>query len=492
VVVVAPEKYHVAEMAKAEEDERVARYARAWAAYDGEAPQSLEIGDDGIDDNVRLDKAATIVNKGVSFLAGKGGVTFQLEAPDAAAEDDGEDDLDEEARKAAGEAAEELAQKLLAKVEARFDAAWPPEKRILDFQKLATNGAICGHFWFRLHDEGGGRLRVSILDPANCTAVWNEDDVDILERYVIEWVTVDQDKESLDYGLGVLRRKVFEPDDPRNPKTWKILDEERDENTGTWTLLDETPWPHAYAPVIDGQNLPEPNSYYGRSDLEPAILDLLEQLESVASDMRHMVRHLGHPIPVVIGEEASKLQTIDVAVGKLLAIPNKDAKFTQLEIAELTSSLELYRELKTEFMEATRIPKVALGETENAGPVAAVALEVEYEPLIEKTETKRLTYGPALVKAGNCVLDLLGFPGWTVSLGWPKLLPSDTAGEALADESEQRMGIVSKQTLAEKRGYDWSVESQRLEEEKPNFDAGEPELPGPGGLILPGGEGGEE
>jgi hypothetical protein len=483
VVVVAPEKYHVAEMAKAEEDERLERYRRAWAAYDGEAPQSLEVGEDGIDDNVRLDKAATIVNKGVSFLAGKGGVTFQLEAPDT--------DAGEGAPELSDDEAERVEAAKLAEVLAAFDAAWSPEKRILDFQKLATNGAICGHFWLRLHDEGNGRIRVSILDPANCTAVWNEDDVDILERYVIEWVTVDQDEESLDYGLGVLRRKVFEPDDSRNPKTWTILDEERDEGSGTWTLLDETPWPHGYAPVIDGQNLPEPNSYYGRSDLEPAILDLLEQLESVASDMRHMVRHLGHPIPVVIGEEASKLQTIDVAVGKLLAIPNKDAKFTQLEIAELTSSLELYRELKTEFMEATRIPKVALGETENAGPVAAVALEVEYEPLIEKTETKRLTYGPALVKAGNCHLDLLGFPGWTVSLGWPKLLPTDTAAEALADESEQRMGIVSKQTLAEKRGYDWSVEAQRLEEERPNFDAGEPGLPGGRGLILPE-DGGEE
>lgn len=478
MVVVAPQQYHVAELAQAEEAERLERYARAWAAYDGEAPRPLDVEDD-YDDNVRLDKAASIVDKGVSFLAGKGGVTFQLEAPDA----EGDEELDE----AAQEAAEDDAAALLAVVEAAFDAVWSPERRVLDFQKLATNGGVCGHAWLRLYDDGPGRIRVSILDPANCTAVWNEDDVDILERYLVEWTTVDQIRESLTYGLGVLRRKRFEPDEPRNPTSWMIYDEEHDDETSEWTITDETPWPHWYAPVLDCQNLPAPNTYYGRSDLEPAVLDLLEQLESVASDMRRMVRLLGHPIPVVIGETASNLQHIDVAVGALLAIPNKEAKLTQLQIAELTSSLELYRELKTEFMEATRIPKVALGETENAGPVAAVALEVEYEPLIEKTETKRLTYGPLLTKAANCILDLLGFTGWTVSLGWPKLLPTDTAAEALADESEQRMGIVSKQTLAEKRGYDWSVESQRLAEEKESFDAGLPGLPGgPGGLILPG------
>jgi hypothetical protein len=468
-------------MAAAEEAERIERYRRAWAAYDGEAPKPLEIGDDGYDDNVRIDKAAVIVDKGVSFLAGKGGVTFQLEAPDA--------EVDDELSDAAKEAAEEDAEARLAKAEAALDAVWSPERRILDFQKLATNGGVCGHFWLRLYDEGEGRVRVSILDPANCTAVWNENDVDILDRYLVEWTTVDQVKESLTYGLGVLRRKRFEPDDARNPTAWMIFDEEHDDETSTWTVIDETPWPHAYAPVIDGQNLPAPNTYYGRSDLEPAVLDLLEQLESVASDMRRMVRLMGHPIPVFLGTSIEKIGAIDVAIGKMLAVPDEKAQLTQLQIAELTSSLELYRELKTEFMEATRIPKVALGETENAGPVAAVALEVEYEPLIEKTETKRLTYGPKLVQAGNNILDLIGFPGWTVSLGWPKMLPTDTAGEALADEAEQRMGIVSKQTLAAKRGYDWDVESQRLEEERPNFDAGEPELPGPGGggLFLPGG-----
>lgn len=477
MAVVAPERYHVAEMAETEEAERLERYRRAWAAYDGEAPRPLVVEGDEPDDNVRLDKAAVIVDKGVSFLAGKGGVTFQLEAPDAE-----EDKVDPAAKEDA-----EAAKARLAEVEAKLDGVWPAERRILDFQKLATNGGVCGHFWLRLYEEAEDRVRVSILDPANCMAVWNEDDVDILERYLVQWTTVDQDEESLTYGLGVVRRKRFEPDDARNPTSWTIYDEEHDDETSEWTVIDKTAWSHAYPPVIDGQNLPAPNTYYGRSDLEPAILDLLEQLESVASDMRRMVRLLGHPIPVVIGEQASNLQDIDVAVGALLAIPNKDAELTQLQIAELTSSLELYRELKTEFMEATRIPKVALGETENAGPVAAVALEVEYEPLIEKTETKRLTYGPALVKAGNCILDLLGLAGWTVSLGWPKLLPTDTAAEALADESEQRMGIVSKQTLAEKRGYDWSLESQRLEEEKPNFDAGEPEPPR-ADLVLPGGE----
>jgi hypothetical protein len=481
---VAPERFHMADIVEQAEKDRLAAYARAWAAYDGDAPKPLEVDD--YDDNVRLDYAAVIVDKGVSFGAGKGGVTFQLEAPtepEPAPEPEPEADPDDEVETAV-ERAEAKAEERMAKAQAALDKAWSPEQRIIDHQKLMINGGICGHAWLRLYEDG----RVQILDPANCTAEWDPDDVGIVTRYLIEWTTIDDDADSLTYELGVARRKRIEPNDPKKPTSWTIFDEEHDTEQSEWTVLDQTAWQHAYAPVIDCQNLPAPNTYYGRSDLEPAILDLLEALESVASDMRHMVRLAGHPIPVVIGMEPSQISSLTVAIGEILALPDKEAQLTQLQIAEITSSLLLYQELKTALLEATRIPKVSLGETQNAGPVSGVALEVEYEPLIEKTETKRLLYGPLLTKTAERILDLAGFGGWTVSLGWPELLPSDPASEALGDESELRMGIVSKQTIAESRGYDWSVEQQRIAEEKPSFDAGEPDLSS--GLFLPGG--GEE
>jgi hypothetical protein len=485
---VAPERFHMADIADQAEKDRLARYARAWAAYDGEAPKPLEVEDEW-DDNVRLDYAAVIVDKGVSFGAGKGGVTFQLEAPTEVEpgpepEPDPVDPGDEV--ETAVQKAEAIAEERLAKAQAALDKAWPEEQRIIDHQKLMTNGGVCGHAWLRLYEDG----RISVLDPANCTAEWNADEVDIVERYLIEWTTIDDDEASLTFGLGVLRRKRVEPDNPQKPTRWTIFDEEHDSEQSVWTLLDETPWLHAYSPVIDCQNLPAPNTYYGRSDLEPAILDLLEQLESVASDMRRMVRLMGHPIPVFFGTEPNQIAALDVAIGKAVAIPSEKGSLAQLQVAELTSSMELYQELKTALLEATRIPKVSLGETQNAGPISGVALKVEYEPLIEKTETKRLTYGPQLTTAAECILDLAGFGGWTVSLGWPELIPSEPAAEALSDEGELRMGIVSKQTIAEKRGYDWSVESQRLAEEKPSFDAGE--VDPSTGLFLPGGAGGGE
>lgn len=448
---------HIADLVEQDEASRLEHYSRAWKAYDGEGPTYLEVEANEPDDNIRIDYPALIVDKGVSFLMGKdGGVTLQPKAPDGLiepAEGGGEDEGEQEQpsaqdREAAAREAEERAA-------ARLDAAWPPHKRHLDLHNLATNGGVCGHMWARIYKDG----RVSILDPANCRAQWLEDDVDILKAYFVEWTTTDEE------GLGIVRRWRIEPDNPRKPASWTIYLEENDDDHGAWIVIEETAWPYDFAPIIEGQNLPSPNTFHGTADLKPAVLDMIEQLESIASDMRRIVRHHGHPIPAVIGEELSKLSTIDVAVGRILAIPNEKAKLDQLDIAELTSSLELFRELKTALLEATRIPKVALGETTNAGPTAGVALKVEYEPLVEKTGTKHLTYGFVISEISRRLLALAGMNGWTVVIGWPDSMPSDPKADAEADESEIRMGIVSKRTISEKRGYDWEQEQQRIAEE---------------------------
>jgi Phage portal protein, SPP1 Gp6-like len=448
-VVMTASQMHIADIVAADEAERHSAYQRAWEAYDGEGPTYLEVEDD-VDDNIRFDYPALIVDKGVSFLVGKeGGVALQVKAEPQVAEDDEVDPEDEAAAEQTAEEASDEAAAILGE-------AWPEHQRQLDFHNLTTNGGVCGHAWARLYENG----RVAVLDPANCSAEWNEDDVSIVERYIVQWNTVDPED-----GLGVVRRWRIEPDNAQAPSSWTTFLEEHDDDTSSWRLLDETLWPYDFAPIIDTQNLPSPNTFYGRPDLSKAILDMVEQLESLASDMRRIARLHGHPIPVVIGEDSSRIANIEVAIGSLLAIPNEKAKLGQLVVAELTSLLELFKELKTSLFEAARIPKVALGETGNAGPTTGVALKVEYEPLVEKTETKHLTYGYLFIEIARRILALRKRENLTVMASWSDPVPSDPKADSEADEADLRMGIVSKQTVAEKRGLDWSTEQERIAEE---------------------------
>lgn len=450
---ITPNPPNIAALAEQDDQDRLHRYQRAWNAYENgcELPYDNESPD-----NIRLDYARLIVDKGVSFLAGKGGVTLQVIPRAIPAGQPDEDNAD-------GQLA--LDSTATDQALAALEEAWPHLG--LDFHNLAVNGGVTGHAWLRLHEAAeGGPPRIAVLDSGNVTAAWNEDDLSIIDAYTIAWNTVDQDT-----GRGVARRKRIIPNRPGEdpaalPSSWTIYDEELRDASGTWLLLEETAWPYSFAPAIGAQNLPSPNTFYGAADLEPAVLDMIEQLQSLASDMRRIARLHGHPVPVVIGEEADRLGQIDVQIGALLAIPNKDAKLDQLAIAELTSLLELYRELKTAVFEAAHVPKVAIGETTNSGPTAGVALQVEYAPLIERTQTKRLTYGPMLTAAADGLLAMLGYTEFRTVLSWPDLLPRDEQAEAMADEAEIRMQIVSRQTIAEKRGYDWDIESQRISEEK--------------------------
>lgn len=456
----ATSRIHLAEIAEEEERHRRARYQRAWRCYDGENPDQLETEIGETDDNIHLDYGKLIVDKGVSFLVGKeGGVSLQVEVPPEMERDPDEDgDVD---NPEAPDAEEEDGD--VDEATAALDSKWPLLKRQTDFHNLATNGGICGHTWARLGEDGS----VTVLDPENVSVEWDADDFTVVTRYLIEWGTVDPDD-----GLGCVKRWRIEPDDPEAPTHWTEYEEEHDPGNTSWTILDEATWPHRFAPIVGAQNLPSPNTFYGLADLEPAILDQIEQLESIASDMRRIVRLHGHPIPVVIGEDATRIASMDVSIGNLLGIPNESAKLEQLDVAEITSSLALFQELKTSLFESARIPKVALGDTMNAGPTTGVALRVEYEPLIEKNDTKRMTYGRLLVEIGERILALSGYEGYRVSLGWPELL-TDEEATAENDEAELRMGIVSKRTIAEKRGYDWSIEEQRISEEGPQFEPGQ-------------------
>lgn len=457
------QRLHIAILAEQDEQDRLERYRRAWDAYENGCPLPFP-DENGVKnpDNIRLDYARLIVDKGVSFLAGKGGVTLQVmprDPEDAADPVDGEGETDAVSPTDVLEQQRQAAQNAL-------DAAWACVH--LDHHNLAVNGGVSGHAWLRIYEpDRTGRIRLTVLDSCNVTVLWNEDDVTIVDAYLIEWTTVDRETSD-----GVTRRKRIVPNRPdedpaQTPSSWTIYDEQLDDTTGgMWTPLDETPWEHEFPPVFGAQNLPSPNTFYGAADLEPAVLDMVEQLQSLAGDMRRICRLHGHPVPVILGEDMNNILELDVSIGHLLAIPNKDAKLGQLVIAELTSLLAMYSEIKTALFEAAHIPKVAIGETTNSGPVAGVALQVEYEPLIERTQTKQLTYGPLLTDTANALLDLLGYPGFHTTLAWPDLLPHDQQADALGDEAELRMGIVSKQTIAEKRGYDWSAEQDRIAEER--------------------------
>src|SRR5690606_12039239 len=110
-------RVNIADLADDYEDERQTAIQRAWAAYDAESPLPFTRGDEC--DTRRLGVAELIIDKGVSFLAGKGGVEFQL--------DPTEPELDENENPDDQPADERERERLRDQARAELDAAWPRE-----------------------------------------------------------------------------------------------------------------------------------------------------------------------------------------------------------------------------------------------------------------------------------------------------------------------------------------------------------------------------
>lgn len=415
-----PAFLHLYNQHEAEAQARAAQITQRWRWYHGQHPKPLRVRQGQPDDTVILNYARIIVDKGVSFLFGKD-VQFELD-----------------------ETGETAAEEWLA-------ACWERNRQATLLQKLALNGAIAGHTFLKILPQQP-YPRLVVLDPATVSVVWDPDDLEVVLRYIIQYPAIDPQTEK-----PVLRRQRIE----RGGRGWQIIDQQQQPGQSGWVTLQTTVWPYAWPPILDGQNLPCPNEYWGISDLEDDILQLNAALNFVASNLTRIIRYHAHPKTWGRGFAASQL---NIAVDETIVLSSPDAELRNLEMtSDLSSSVALFQRLREALHEISKIPEVATGRLENAGSLSGVALQILYQPLVEKTELKRRTYGDFLVELNRRLLVLGGFGEENrVTIHWPELLPADPLQERQIAVLDQQLG-VSQDTLLQRLGYDPDLERQKRE-----------------------------
>lgn len=410
---------HLADAMAIDELERQLRFKRAWQAYHGDAPKPLKVRQGDPDDNVQVNLARVIVDKAVAFLFGKN-VSF------------------------------ELGEQQRTPPEEWLDACWEANGRELTLQKLALNGAVCGHAWVKLALVPNQVYpRVIVLDPATVSVGLSPDDIEQVAWYKIQYNASDPRT-----GEPLVRRQWIEPDGAG----WRIVDEES-RGGGGWLTLAETRWQYAWSPVLDCQNLPLPNEFWGMADLESDVLDLNASIDFVLSNLKRIIRFHAHPKTWARG--VSKDQ-IDINVDSVILLNNDAAELHNLEMqSDLSSSIALYDRMREALHEVAQVPEVATGKLDGIGALSGLALQILYQPLIERTEVKRRTYGALLVELNRRLLEIGGFgPDNHTALHWPEMLPSDAVTERQTALLDQQLG-VSRDTLLQQLGYDPDLEREK-------------------------------
>ena len=401
-----------------DEQSRVEVIRKRWEAYYGKMPAVLKVRPGQIDDNVRLNYARMIVDKGVSFLFGQE-VDFEID-----------------------ETAETSAEEWL-------DAVWQANRKMSLLQSAALIGGVTGHTFLKIiPNEPYPRLVP--IDSETMTVNLAPDDYQTILSYQISYTSQDPKTKK---PIGV--RQIIERDGQR----WKITDQVGDTERLIWSTVNETVWPYDFSPIVDCQNLPAPGEFWGCSDLEDDVLEIIRAINFIASNTARIIRFHAHPKTWGKGFAAKDLR---IGVDETIILPGDNAELRNLEMqSDLASSLAYLDHLRQALHEISRVPEVATGNLDRAGSLSGVALQILYQPLLEKTGTKRLLYGDMLVELNRRLLAIGGFgEDNNTFIHWQELIPSDPLQERQAALIDQQLG-VSRDTILQKLGYDPNLELQK-------------------------------
>ena len=410
-----------AERQDAEQQERLMAYKRAYEYYTGKHKLPLPVRDGEPNDNVILNIARIIVDKGAAFLFGKEPI-FELE-----------------------EGATSPAEKALAEF-------WDRNHKMTFLNGLAISGGLYGHMFGKLLNEEPLPRIVNML-PEYMTTFWDGDDIDSVWRYRIQWTAADRNGEEM------TKRQDIELDD--GAKKWKIKNQVAMGNGGFKQDPDnpDMTWKWEWCPIVSAPNMVLPGSFYGQSDLD----DLSEQdaINYIASKMQRITRYHAHPKTIGTGFAKSDIQ---ISEDDMLVLPNPEAKIWNLEMqSDLASSMGLMDRFINWYLAAARIPRLDPASV-SVGALSGFALKVLYGELIEKTNTKHNTYGDFLIEANRRVLDMMkhGDKNYT-TLHWPDPLPEDEDAEKTRDEFELANEIAARETIQRKRGYTPKDENVKID-----------------------------
>ncbi len=462
----------VVKQASADEEARRIEMQKAWRYYYGQMDRPLRTKPLQPDDNVMLNSAKLIVDKGVSFLFGN---TLEYKVANAKLlRIDTVYEFDIRTGKMREKKVPVYAE------DEYLKQIWARNREDSLQHRLGVNGAVSGTAYLRikiepnmLDAEGKVMPRIMVIAPSMVSMIWNPTDYEEVLEYRIEWNGVEPST-----GRGRAYRQVISRND--EGMGWVIYDQHVDTSTGQWVTDFETQWGYSFAPIFHCQNLPNPNTLFGLSDITPDVLQLIHRRNFTLSYLARIIRY--HAFPKTYATGITSMTDLQVGIDEILKLPMGSTMQNLEMLSDLTSTMETLRYLDDALFALAQIPPVALGKIDGSGVLSGVALRIHYQPLLEKTETKRILYGEMLADVNKALLAIGGFGEYgtrDVMLNWGELLPANTKEEAETGLIYDTLGI-SRRTIIEKLGFDADAEmadreaedKARAEQAQTAFDAG--------------------
>jgi len=443
-----------------EDEERHQHMLRAWDAYNGrfkggneQWPLLWKTGKEP-NPNVIINRCGPAVDTDVSWLFGESLSISLRKAPKAA--------------------------------QAYVDEVWgvssdesSDDDKMALLQELATNGAVTGHAYLKIvWDEDGGMEypQLAVLDSTQVRVITDPHNVKLPVCYIIEYQVPDPNSRQ---GAMAVFRQVIELVDPDgdvardgsmlgdDDATWQITDYLKPANSTVFAPQGESvTWPYNWAPIDSCPHMVQANRFYGRPRLTRDVIHVNEAICMVASNINKIGLRHGHPVLYTIKGGANQ-RALRHEPGTIIEV-SSPVQAVEAH-GDLEHLMQFEEDLRADFDEETHVPAQAFGRQKDIPrtPVSGVAIRLGYGPLLADIIKERRTYGALIRRVTQHLLELKdeAWASFAVTLGWQDPLPADDLQQAQVVQAAVAVGVMSKQTAADKFGLDWEVEQARMQEE---------------------------
>jgi hypothetical protein len=259
------------------------------------------------------------------------------------------------------------------------------------------------------------------------------------------------------------REDIYRQDD----NSWVIQPYTKTDGA-SWMTGELAIWQFPFAPIVDWQNMPNQDGYYGQADL--VNIGINDAVNFAASNINRILKYHAHPKTIGVGLEAEQIK--ETAVDGFWSISNPDAKISNLEMqSDLASSMAFLEFLQGSFYSQHRAVDLA-SMKDRIGQLTNFGLRMLFKDALDKTRVKQTLYGEGLELLCQRAGMISGYDFGGVHINWADPLPFNDKEEIEGLEKELSLGIVSKETAAQVRGRDWELEQARMQQEKANDQLG--------------------
>lgn len=155
--------------------------------------------------------------------------------------------------------------------------------------------------------------------------------------------------------------------------------------------------------IIHGKNVGFGSSNFGKSDVA-SLIEMQKLINEKLSDVSEIIAYHAAPVTIIKGARTRQLEK---GANKIWAgIPVNGDVYNLKSEANIDGSMNFVNWLKVAMHELGQVPEDALGGKRGISNTSAVALALDYEPLIEIADEKRFYFEQGIRHINNLILEL--------------------------------------------------------------------------------------